>query len=67
VQVDPIKPLVTPTGTKRLKLKCDALLSAAAFKFNLCRYIKFADVAGIGDAKIELAAGAYTRPLLSPI
>jgi len=27
-------------GTKRLTLKCDALLSTSAFKFNLHRYIK---------------------------
>jgi hypothetical protein len=38
VQVDPIKPKLKPPGTKRLKLKCDILLSTSAFKFNLRRY-----------------------------
>jgi len=38
VQLDPIKPTLKPTGTKRLKLKCDILLSHSAFKFNLRRF-----------------------------
>ena len=38
VQVDPIKPTLKPTGNKRLKLKCDTLLSTSAFKSNLRRY-----------------------------
>ena len=38
VQVDPVKPKWKPPGTKRLKLKCDILLSNFAFKFNLRRY-----------------------------
>jgi len=37
VQVDPIKSKLTPPETKRLKLKCDILLSTSAFKFNLRR------------------------------
>jgi hypothetical protein len=37
VQVEPIKPKLKPPGTKRLKLNCDILLSASAFKFNLRR------------------------------
>ena len=40
VQVDPMKPKMTPPGTKRLKLKCDTLLSPSAFKFDLRRYTK---------------------------
>jgi hypothetical protein len=40
VQVDPIKPTLKAPGTKRLKLKCDLLLSNFAFKFNLRRYTK---------------------------
>jgi len=40
VQVDPMKPKLKPPGTKRLKLKCDILLSTLAFKFNLRRYIQ---------------------------
>ena len=38
MQVDPIKPTLKAPGTKRLKLKCDILLSTSAFKFNLRRY-----------------------------
>jgi hypothetical protein len=38
VQVDPIKPTLKPPGSKSLKVKCDVLLSNAAFKFNLRRY-----------------------------
>ena len=40
VQVDPMKPKLKPPGTKRLKLKCDILLSTSAFKFSLRRYTK---------------------------
>jgi hypothetical protein len=40
VQVDPMKPKFKPPGTKRLKLECDILLSASAFKFNLRRYTR---------------------------
>jgi hypothetical protein len=50
VQVDPIKPTLTPTGTKRLKLKCDVLVATSAFKFNLRRYnmvLTFATPAGV--------------------
>ena len=35
-----MKPRLKPPGTKRLKLKCDILLSTSAFKSNLRRYIK---------------------------
>jgi len=38
VQVDPIKPTLKAPGNKRMKLKCDKLLSTSAFKFNLRRY-----------------------------
>ena len=38
VQIDPINPKLKAPGTKRLKLKCDILLSTSAFKFNLRRY-----------------------------
>ena len=38
VQVDPIKPKLKPSGTKRLKLNCDVLLPISAFKFKLRRY-----------------------------
>jgi len=39
VQVAPIRPTLKAPRTKRLKLKCDILLSTAAFKSNLRRYI----------------------------
>jgi hypothetical protein len=42
VLVDPIKPKLKPPGTKHLKLNCDILLSASAFKFNLRRYTEVA-------------------------
>jgi len=57
VQVDPIKSKLKPTGTKRLKVKCDILLSTSAIKFNLRRYTEV--IAGGMIPK----AGAYTRPL----
>jgi hypothetical protein len=38
VQVDPIKPMFKPPGTKLLKLKYDEPLSSFAFNFNLRRY-----------------------------
>ena len=40
MQVDPIKPKLNPPGAKRLKLKCDIMLSTSGFKFNLRRYTK---------------------------
>ena len=48
MQVDPIKPKLKPPGTKRLKLKCDVLLSTSAFKFNLRRYTKEFMSKGVG-------------------
>jgi hypothetical protein len=38
VQREPIKPKLKPPITKRLKLKCDVLLSTSAFKFILRCY-----------------------------
>jgi len=37
-----------PTKTKRLKVKCDTLLSTSAFKFNLRRYTLAGNEAGGG-------------------
>jgi hypothetical protein len=37
MQVDPVKPALKPTGTKRLKLNYD-LLSTSAFKCNFRRF-----------------------------
>jgi len=72
-QVDPIKPMLKPTGTKHLKLKRDELLSSFAFKFNLRRYIvegkALNDAEMLCDAAaaagIDREAGVYTRPLFS--
>ena len=38
VQVDPMKLMLKPPGTRHLKLKCDILLSTFAFTFNWRRY-----------------------------
>ena len=38
MEVSPIKPILKPPGTKRLKLKCYEPLSNFAFNFNLRRY-----------------------------
>jgi hypothetical protein len=80
VQVDPINPKLKPPGTKRLKLKCNTLLSTFAFKFNLRRFNqarkyvllkKEARRKGIPLSMLQanmkgLQAGAYTRsPLRS--
>jgi len=35
-----MKHVLKPPGYKRLKLKCDVLLTIFAFKFNLRRYIE---------------------------
>ena len=48
-QVDPIKPTLKPTGTKRLKPKCDALLATSAFKCILRRYNMDVDLSPIID------------------
>jgi len=38
LQVDPVKPMLKPPGTKRLSLKYDILLSSRAFIMYLRRY-----------------------------
>ena len=38
MQVDPMKPKLKLPGTKRLKPRCDTLLSTHAFNFSLRRY-----------------------------
>jgi hypothetical protein len=47
---------------QRLKLESDEALSNFAFDFNVLRYI-----AGDQSGAQELVAGAYIRPLLSPM
>jgi hypothetical protein len=67
VQVDPIKSMLKPPGSQRLKLNCDILSSTSAFKFDLCRYHLFPAICFVhypAIAKIVAEeAGAYTRPL----
>ena len=38
VQIEPTKPMLKASGSKRLKPKSDELLSSFAFNFNLRRY-----------------------------
>jgi hypothetical protein len=75
VQLDPIKPKLKPPGTKRLKLKCDILLSTSAFNLNVRRY-KQEEVKAkkMRDGDTPLASmdrmkavqvGAHTRPHFS--
>jgi hypothetical protein len=44
-----MEPKLKPPRTKRLKLKCDTLLSTSAFKSNLRRYTK-----RLGEAKATI-------------
>jgi len=73
-----MKPKLKPPGAKRLKLKCDVLLSTSAFKCNLRRYnvvgvnhaatgnAHYSNVAVFAPSRnLGLVAGAYTRPLFS--
>ena len=60
MQLEPVKPKLKPSETKRLKQKCDTQLSTSAFKFNLRRYTKAAEKADAARKAVE--AGAYTRP-----
>ena len=55
MQVDPIKPMLKPPGTKCLKLKYDEVLSNFAFKSNLHRYTLagFATAAEEDEAVLE--------------
>ena len=61
VQVDPMKPKLKPSGTKRLKLKCDILPSTSAFNFNLRRCItaKHGAVLSFADGTIMMMAECY--------
>ena len=57
MQVDPMKPTLKPPGTKRLKLKCDIMLSNSAFKFNLRRH----STARAGDAHDNFSLNSPRR------
>ena len=48
-----MKPMLKAPGTKRLKLKCDVLLSISAFIFNLRRYLMVDD--HVPNVRCELA------------
>ena len=63
MQIDPIKPMLKPPGTKHLKLKCDILHSTFAFNFYLRRYSKGArgEGGGGGDSAAAAAAAAAAR------
>ena len=56
MQVDPIKPKLQPSRTKRLKLKYDEPLSNVAFKFSLRRY----NLAAVIDARASELGRRYT-------
>ena len=61
MQVDPIKPTLKAPGAKRLKLKCDELLSSFAFNFNLRRYTscrddRFAAIYMVGRCRLHLSS-----------
>jgi hypothetical protein len=61
-----MKPKLRPPGTKRLKVKCDILLSTFALKLNLRRYKQAEGMAFYRViAPYIKKAGAYTRPLFS--
>ena len=67
VQVHPIKPKLKATGTVRLKLNFDNLLSNVAFKFNLRRYTPCGAPSG-GSCRQGLTLvhfSAQSEPILS--
>jgi hypothetical protein len=51
-----MKPKLKAPGTKRLKLKCDVLLSTSAVNFNLRRYNAGSALAGLSRRRRYLAA-----------
>ena len=79
MQVDPMKPKLKPPGTKRLRLKCDILLSTSAFKFNLRRYtevsstIEFAaydasyEAKVVGRCRLTVSKPVLKAPMVSAL
>jgi len=66
VQVDPIKPTLKASGTRRLKLICDDPLSKIGFKFNLRRYtVEALHVLRKREAKDKKLAEDAQRPPLA--
>ena len=65
VQVEPMKPILKPPGTKRLKLKYDKLLSIllqVAFNFKLRHYTKVWEAADLVEER-----GEYERVRLATV
>jgi hypothetical protein len=62
VQVAHIEPTLKPPGTKRLKPKCDQLLSTFAFNFNLRRYT----LVDRGDHACEIVLLVFALKLQHP-
>jgi hypothetical protein len=62
VQVDPIKTTLKPSGTKRLKLKHDELLSNFGFECNLRRYTLAGARLTIPHAVLCSEMGAHFSP-----
>ena len=65
MQVDPIKPMLKAPGTKRLKLRCDKLLSDVVFNFNLRRYTEGGRLEGFQVA--EGGAAAFDEAALRKV
>ena len=55
MQVDLVKPMLKPSVTKHLRLKCDVQLSTFAFRFNLRRYTEGMAVDRAREAAASLA------------
>ena len=59
MQVDRVNPVLKPPGTVRLKLKCDILLSASAFKFKSRRYN---EVLVAGELQVRRCRSTLSSP-----
>ena len=63
MQVDPIKPMLKPPGTRHLKLKCDELLSSFALKFHVrCFTLVFANAMRATNAPSRANSAAAAAP-----
>jgi hypothetical protein len=61
-----MQPKLRPPEYKRLKLKCDVLLSASAFEFNLRHYSKWHPTAATSTTNTPAATLAVPQPLAPP-
>jgi hypothetical protein len=68
VQVEPMKPVLTAPGIKRLKFKYDWPLSIFAFNFNMRCYIEhFSDeTAAHVSMDVGLGVGSYIDRYFQP-